>query len=110
MTFYVVVGTIMFAESEGWNYLDSVYFCVTSLTKIGLGDFVPGESSEKNSAVGAETDQAKLVINFCYLLVGMAVVAMCYILLKEEVTVKVRNFKDKLKVKCAKCKERAGIA
>lgn len=40
---YICVGTIMFAEWEGWEYLDSVYFCVTSLCKIGLGDFVPGE-------------------------------------------------------------------
>ena len=42
MTFYLIVGTIMFAEWEGWNYLDSVYFCVISLCKIGFGDFVPG--------------------------------------------------------------------
>ena len=33
---------VMFAEWEGWNYIDSVYFCVTSLAKIGFGDFVPG--------------------------------------------------------------------
>lgn len=42
MSFYLLVGTIMFAEWEGWNYLDSIYFCVTSLLKIGFGDFVPG--------------------------------------------------------------------
>jgi hypothetical protein len=41
---YILCGTIMFAEWERWDYLDSVYFCVTSLCKIGLGDFVPGES------------------------------------------------------------------
>lgn len=40
---YICVGTIMFAEWEEWDYLDSVYFCVTSLCKIGLGDFVPGK-------------------------------------------------------------------
>ena len=28
---------------KGWNYVDSVYFCVTSLAKIGFGDFVPGQ-------------------------------------------------------------------
>ena len=55
MTFYLLVGTVMFAEWEGWNYLDSIYFCVTSLLKIGFGDFVPGavfihdESFEENT-------------------------------------------------------------
>ena len=44
MTFYLIMGTIMYAEWEGWNYLDSMYFCVTSLLKIGFGDFVPGAS------------------------------------------------------------------
>ena len=42
MTAYVLLGTIMFAEWEQWDYLDSVYFCVISLLKIGFGDFVPG--------------------------------------------------------------------
>ena len=34
MVVYLLVGTIMFAEWEGWNYLDSLYFCVTSLCKV----------------------------------------------------------------------------
>jgi potassium channel subfamily K protein len=42
MSVYLLIGTILFAEWEDWNYLDSVYFCVTSLLKIGLGDLVPG--------------------------------------------------------------------
>ena len=42
MIVYITIGTVMFAEWEGWNYIDSVYFCVTSLAKIGFGDFVPG--------------------------------------------------------------------
>ena len=44
MIAYLLIGTIMFAEWEQWNYLDSLYFCFTSLTKIGFGDFVPGAS------------------------------------------------------------------
>jgi hypothetical protein len=31
---YLSMGTIMFAEWEDWNYLDSAYFCVTSLLKV----------------------------------------------------------------------------
>ncbi len=46
MVSYLVLGTVMFAAWEGWEYLDAVYFCVTSLLKIGFGDFVPGTNNE----------------------------------------------------------------
>ena len=34
MLFYLSLGTVMFAEWEHWDYLDSLYFCVTSLFKV----------------------------------------------------------------------------
>ena len=34
MLFYLTLGTVMFAEWEHWDYLDSLYFCVTSLFKV----------------------------------------------------------------------------
>ncbi|XP_049768297.1 potassium channel subfamily K member 10 [Schistocerca cancellata] len=89
---YILAGTIMFAEWEGWNYLNSTYFCVTSLCKIGIGDFVPG-ANISDSHGGSQT---KLVINFVYLLLGMGLVAMCYNLMREEVRVKVREVKREL--------------
>ena len=113
MITYLTVGTIMFAEWEGWNYLDSVYFCVTSLTKIGFGDFVPGKYNlegydltevHSSSLSIQEIVQIKLVITFIYILLGMAVVAMCYYLLKEEVSIKFTNFKDKIIFKCKVCR------
>ena len=93
---YLLIGTVMFAEWEGWNYLDSLYFCVISLGKIGFGDLVPGTSSQSSNQ-----HEVKLVVNFVYLLLGMAIVAMCYYLLKEEVTVKLQFYKDKLRTKMA---------
>eukprot|EP00095_Tigriopus_kingsejongensis_P003371 maker-scaffold153_size302544-snap-gene-1.7 protein:Tk03371 transcript:maker-scaffold153_size302544-snap-gene-1.7-mRNA-1 annotation:"hypothetical protein DAPPUDRAFT_324055" len=104
MSFYLLVGTIMFAEWEGWNYLDSIYFCVTSLLKIGFGDFVPGavfihDKTTKNDHVDT---QIKLVMNFVYILVGMGIVAMCYYLLKEEVNVRMEHFKTKMRQKVAR--------
>ena len=42
-----------------------------------------------------------MVMNFVYLLVGMGIVAMCYILLKEEVTEKAGRVKTKVKAKLA---------
>lgn len=87
---YVLTGTIMFAEWENWNYLDSVYFCMTSLCKIGIGDFVPGQ----NISDSREGNQTKLVINFVYLLLGMGLIAMCYNLMREEVRVRARELKQ----------------
>jgi potassium channel subfamily K, invertebrate len=94
ISFYIAGGTITFKAWEGWDYWDSVYFVVISLCKVGFGDFVPG-SSTKDSEVGS---QSKLVINFIFLLFGMALVAMCYILMREEVREKLHEIKEDAKM------------
>jgi len=86
---YVATGTVTFVTLEDWSYLDSTFFCVTSLCKIGIENFVP---------VGSITDAAtdhpmKLVIKFVYLLLGMGIIAMCFDLMREDVQVRVRNLK-----------------
>ncbi|XP_076647684.1 TWiK family of potassium channels protein 18 [Halictus rubicundus] len=86
---YVLGGSVMFAEWEGWDYLDSTYFCVTSLCKIGMGDLVPGWTN-----LDSLDSQTKLIINFVYLLLGMGLIAMCYDLMKEDVYVKARELKE----------------
>lgn len=90
ISFYILVGTIMFAEWEEWNYLDSTYFCVTSLCKIGMGDFVPGTKAKDSRS----SSQTKLIINFVYMLLGMGLIAMCYNLMREDVRVKARELKE----------------
>ncbi|XP_017779092.1 PREDICTED: potassium channel subfamily K member 15 [Nicrophorus vespilloides] len=87
---YIATGAIMFAQWEQWSYLDSTYFCVTSLCKIGLGDFVPG-ANINDFKVGSQT---KLVVNFVYMLVGLGLVAMCYNLMREEIKIKVKEMKE----------------
>ena len=93
--------------------MDATYFCLTSLLKvkvnrklfvsssflvssqIGFGDFVPGSSNTGHVDL-------QLYVDYCYLLVGLAIVAMNYYMLKEEVVHKSLKFKRKLSEFCHK--------
>ena len=86
---YVATGTAMFSSWQSWSVMDSAYFCVTSLCKIGIGDFAPD-----NILVPAGGDPTRLVFTFVYLLFGMGIIAMCFDLMKEDVTVRVRKVKN----------------
>jgi hypothetical protein len=37
----LLAGTLVYHWLEGWNYLDSLYFCVVSLATVGYGDYTP---------------------------------------------------------------------
>ena len=37
----LVIGTLAYHGLEGWGYVDSLYFSVTTLTTVGYGDFTP---------------------------------------------------------------------
>ncbi|XP_076363166.1 TWiK family of potassium channels protein 7-like [Tachypleus tridentatus] len=83
---YISGGAIVFSLWEGWGFLDGSYFCFVTLSTIGFGDLVPGDS-----VVSDRGSQEKLVICSLYLLIGMALIAMCFNLMQEEVIRKVRN-------------------
>ncbi|XP_066147246.1 TWiK family of potassium channels protein 12 [Euwallacea fornicatus] len=87
---YILTGAIMFSEWEKWDFLDSTYFCVTSLGKVGFGDLVPGADVNASN----HGNQTKLIINFVYILLGLGLVAMCYNLMKEEIKVKLNEMNE----------------
>jgi len=60
-TIVLLFGSIIFHFVEGWRWLDSIYFCVITLTTIGYGDFSP------------RTDIGK-VFNMFYIVIGLGLI------------------------------------
>ena len=58
-----MLGTVVYRHLEGWSTLDSLYFCVVTLTTIGIGDFVPETTAGVNFTLG-------------YAISGLALVSM----------------------------------
>lgn len=88
MVSYIIGGAVLFKQWEtDWDYLDGSYFCFISLSTTGFGDLVPGDKINSSSGV-------ELSLIFCsmYLIIGMALIAMCFNLMQEEVIAKVRKF------------------
>lgn len=83
---YVSVGALMFGLwEEEWDFLIGSYFCFITLSTIGFGDFVPGTSLDDWSS------QEKLVLCSLYLICGLALLAMCFDLMQEEIRKKFRR-------------------
>lgn len=53
-------GTIFYRQVEGWRWLDALYFSITTLTTVGLGDLAP-------------TTDAGKVFTMLYVLTGVGV-------------------------------------
>jgi voltage-gated potassium channel Kch len=56
----IVIGTVFYHEVEGWGWLDSVYFCIMTLTTVGYGDLFP------------VTDHGK-IFTMIYIIIGLGV-------------------------------------
>lgn len=47
MLAFVVLGTLTYHYSEGWAWIDSLYFSVMTLTTVGYGDLTPSTTFTK---------------------------------------------------------------
>jgi hypothetical protein len=47
MAITLIGGTIFYWQLEGWTLLDSLYFCVMTLSTIGFGDLTPTREVSK---------------------------------------------------------------
>ncbi|XP_057664097.1 potassium channel subfamily K member 17-like [Diorhabda carinulata] len=72
---YICTGAVLFHRLENWSLLEGSYFCFTSLGTIGFGDLLPGQRAEEVSLCACSA----------YILTGMALVAMCFSLVQDEV-------------------------
>jgi hypothetical protein len=91
ITSYILFGAALFTAWENeWNMLIGSYFCFITLTTIGFGDYVPG------TAYDSWASQEKLIFCSLYLIVGLALIAMCFDLMQEEVRNKCRSLGKKI--------------
>jgi len=87
MISYICGGAILFGEWEGWNFLDGFYFCFITLSTIGFGDILPGDAVDQDENEANLGGLVNIQFIFCslYILLGMAVIAMCFNLMQEKV-------------------------
>ncbi|OWF51097.1 uncharacterized protein LOC110449615 [Mizuhopecten yessoensis] len=83
---YNLLGSLLFGLwEEGWGFITGFYFCFITLSTIGFGDIVPGHSIESWQS------QEKQIICTIYLLVGMAMLAMCFDLMQRQIRERARH-------------------
>ncbi len=80
---YIIGGAILFERQENWGFFNSAYFCFITLTTIGFGDYVP-QIDNHNSPISA-------AVTPLYLLFGIALLAMSFNLVQEEVINNVKS-------------------
>lgn len=58
----ILIGMFSFSAIENWRLLDSLYFCVITLTTVGYGDFSP------------QTDMGK-ILTMIYICIGLGLLS-----------------------------------
>ncbi len=57
---WIAIGTVVFHRLESWNWIQSFYFSVVTITTVGYGDFTP-------------TNDLSRLFTAIYILVGVSI-------------------------------------
>ena len=57
---WIGIGTVLFHRLESWNWIQSFYFSVVTITTVGYGDLVP-------------TSDASRLFTAIYILIGVSI-------------------------------------
>ncbi|EGI68107.1 Potassium channel subfamily K member 6 [Acromyrmex echinatior] len=92
MLCYIIAGAFTLHKLDGWSFIDASYFCFMSLSTIGFGDMVPGSYPRHTLA-----DSRNVTVWFCscYIMSGMALTAMCFNILHDEIVHRLSHQTDK---------------
>uniref|UniRef100_F1L0A4 Two pore potassium channel protein sup-9 n=1 Tax=Ascaris suum TaxID=6253 RepID=F1L0A4_ASCSU len=69
-SFLIASGAYVFHRYEKWTYFDSLYYCFTTLTTIGFGDFV---ALQKDGALQSTPEY--VVFALVFILIGLTVIS-----------------------------------
>ncbi|RUS73801.1 hypothetical protein EGW08_018440 [Elysia chlorotica] len=81
---YLFLGAVLFKSVEpAWTFLESFYYCFITLSTIGLGDYVYGADSEKDT---------QFVVSVFYLMFGLSLLSMCFNLMQDQALYQLYDF------------------
>ncbi|CRK98167.1 CLUMA_CG011533, isoform A [Clunio marinus] len=85
MIVYIVIGALVLYRLEEWPMMDGIYFCFMALSTIGFGDLMPGLRKDSTATLW-----------FCsiYIMSGMALTAMCFNVLHDEIMHRIKHVVD----------------
>ena len=82
----LATGTAFYHFVEGWRWLDSLYFCVITLSTVGYGDFSP------------KTDPGK-IFTIVYVFIGIGLLVAVFTRMAEALLETQRTQIDRLPIK-----------
>ncbi len=80
----ILLGSWFYMRVENWNFLDSIYFSITTLTTVGYGDFYPHTAAGK-------------IFTIFYILIGIGMLSGFVVLLAERSGLMKRSEKNEKK-------------
>ncbi|XP_043201980.1 two pore potassium channel protein sup-9-like [Amphibalanus amphitrite] len=82
----LILGAVIFSNWEDWSLSSAGYFSFVTLTTIGFGDMVPGNSFLDDSNMAT----FKMGVTIIYCLFGMSLISMCIQMMQDQIVGKVR--------------------